>query len=172
MVEGLLSGKEIPGLRNKYRLQNSSDLDYGNRWEEYDTAENYLVSKSFIKDLFEHKTTCKNCNFLLKFEEVGHGSATTITAKCTNEFCESDSTMSNLPRKLGRFYCINLGICYESLVQDTGYQGFLNNCLTLKLPAFCKDSFYNHANYLYELMKTFYETNITKTIDEIKSFFF
>ena len=68
--EVLVSGKETPGLRLKYRMNQSIVLDYGNRWDELDTTENYLISKSFINSLFESTTTCKNCNFILKFEEV------------------------------------------------------------------------------------------------------
>ena len=98
MGEKLVSGKETPGLRHKYRLQCSSDLDYGNRWEQKDTSENnftsenYLVSKSFVDGLFENNTTCKTCIFLLKFEEVGHSAIKTIIAKCTNKFCDSDNS--------------------------------------------------------------------------------
>ena len=46
MGEKLVSGKETPGLRHKYRLQCSSDLDYGNRWKKIDTSENDFTTEN------------------------------------------------------------------------------------------------------------------------------
>ena len=41
--EVLVSGKETPDLCLKYRMKQSIVLEYGNRWDELDTTENYLI---------------------------------------------------------------------------------------------------------------------------------
>ena len=91
------------------RLQNSSDLDYGDRWV-LDKGENYLVSKAFVKGLFENHTICRDCKFLLEFKEIGRGVAKTISASCTNKFCKS-ATLGNI--SLSLILTLTFKVLYE-----------------------------------------------------------
>ena len=166
----LLSGREVPGARRSYRLHQPILIDYGNEWDDL-IVDNRLVTMDFLNELYKCTTLCYKCDHIIKFEEVGFGAASTIISKCTNEYCDFDNTFKDYPRKLNNNYTANLSVTLETILQDSGFVGFVNGNQARGLPVICKDSFYNHAKEIYKLMDGFYDKNIVKVHDDIKSFF-
>ena len=79
--------------------------------------------------------------------------------------------VNNYLRKKGNFYLTNLSVVYETLLQDSGYVGYVRGCQAKRLDAISKGSYYNHAKELYKLMNNFYNENLPKIHNDVKSFF-
>ena len=166
----LLSEQEVLGARHKYRMSQSSVLVYDNEWDDL-ISDNMLVSVDFLSELSKCTVFCYKCNNTLEFDEVGFGPVKTMIAKCNNDNCDYDNFLANYPRKKGHFYVTNLSVCYDTLLNDTGYVGFVRSCQAKRLNVISKGSYYNHATSLYKMMKTLYNENISKVHSDIKSFF-
>ena len=82
-----------------------------------------------------------------------------------------DSQLKASSKKRGNFYLTNLSTVYETILQDSGYVGYKRGSQARRLDTISKGSYYNHARYLYKIMKTFYDTNLPKAHNDIKSFF-
>ena len=107
----------------------------------------------------------------MKFEEVGCGAARSIISKCTNKYCDIDNALKHYPRKFSKHYAMNVSTVYENLLQDSGFVGYVRGNQARGLPILSKKSRYEHAKDLYNVMDEFYDKNIVKVHDDVKSFF-
>ena len=95
----------------------------------------------FLTELYQCTTLCYKCDHILDFEEVGVGPARTVISKCSNINCDYDRFLKNYPRKIGGLYVLNLSNSYETLLQDSGFTGFVRGNQAKGLSSFCKDTY-------------------------------
>ena len=168
--DDLSTGKEIAGKRRRYRLSRGVLLDYGNEWDDLVT-ENRLVSIDFLNELYKCTTICYKCDHVLTFQEVGTGTASTVISKCSNEYCEYDNTIKNHPRTFGKHYTMNLSVTYETILQDSGFVGLVRGNEARGLPISSSRTYEKHAKVIYNVMDEFYNKNLSKIHNDVKSFF-
>ena len=73
-------------------------------------------------------------------------------------------------KKIGHFYVQNLAYILHTMTYDTGYAGYESLCHVIRRDRLSKDSYYNHVNFLHNLMHTFFHNNRDKVHQDIKEF--
>ena len=101
--DDILSDREKPGSRLKYRLNKNIALDYGNDCSDY-LSNNRIISEDFLDVLYQCTIKCYKCIFTLKFVDVAFGTAKSITGKCYNKNCDLDSQLKASSKQRGNFY--------------------------------------------------------------------
>ena len=147
-------------------------MDYsvsGTRASDEFAATNVMIPAVTAKQLTVAAIRCPKCGTIFMSEIVGSSSAQILIASCTNKKCEN----SGLPQqhKISRFWPINLSMCYITLITDTGFKGMQAFAWGSSITSMCRKAYTNHCNYIFRLFDKFYNKNILKAVESVKSFY-